>query len=202
MNPIDPASRGRDDFEFQPQSPSRHMTEGHPGAWTRTSRIIKARPEKLYAAFMDPAALIAWLPPAEMTGKIHEFDARVGGGYRMSLFYPPNEPSFRGKTSDREDMVKVRFVELAPPRRIVEAVKLRHHRSGLLRRDDDRGDVRRGARRNGSHLLVREPANRLTGGGQRGRLAIVTGTARSPLRMMKEEGPRGAPRGGPFNRPP
>jgi len=55
-------------------------------------------------------------------GKIHEFDARVGGGYRMSLFYPPNERSFRGKTSDREDMVKVRFVELAPPRRIVEAV--------------------------------------------------------------------------------
>jgi uncharacterized protein YndB with AHSA1/START domain len=39
----------------------------------------------------------------------------------MSLFYPPDERSFRGKTSDREDMVNVRFVELAPPRRIVEA---------------------------------------------------------------------------------
>jgi uncharacterized protein YndB with AHSA1/START domain len=98
------------------------MTEEHAGACTRTSRIIKARPEKLYEAFMDPAALIAWLPPAEMTGKIHEFDARVGGGYRMSLFYPPNERSFRGKTSDREDMFNVRFVELVPPRRIVEAV--------------------------------------------------------------------------------
>ena len=98
------------------------MTEEHAGAWTRTSRIIKARSEKLYEAFLDPAALIAWLPPAEMTGKIHAFDARVGGGYRMSLFYPPNERSFRGKTSDREDMFNVRFVELAPPRRIVEAV--------------------------------------------------------------------------------
>jgi uncharacterized protein YndB with AHSA1/START domain len=98
------------------------MTEKHALAWTRTSRIIKAPPEKLYEAFMDPAALIAWLPPAEMTGKIHEFDARVGGGYRMSLFYPPNERSFRGKTSDREGMVDVRFVELAPARRIVEAV--------------------------------------------------------------------------------
>jgi uncharacterized protein YndB with AHSA1/START domain len=98
------------------------MTEAHAGAWTRISRIIKARPEKLYEAFIDPAALIAWLPPAEMTGKIHEFDARVGGGYRMSLFHPPHERSFRGKTSDREDMFKVRFVELAPPRRIVEAV--------------------------------------------------------------------------------
>src|SRR5215469_4144710 len=92
------------------------------GTWTRTSRVIRARPEELYAAFLDPAALVDWLPPAAMTGRIHEFDARVGGGYRMSLFYPPGERTFSGKTSDREDMVDVRFVELEPPRRIVEAV--------------------------------------------------------------------------------
>jgi uncharacterized protein YndB with AHSA1/START domain len=98
------------------------LTEEHAGAWTSTSRTIKARPEELYEAFMDPAALVAWLPPAEMTGEIHEFDARVGGGYRMSLHYPPNERSFRGKTSASEDMFNVRFVELAPARRIVEAV--------------------------------------------------------------------------------
>ena len=98
------------------------MTQEHAGAWTRTSRIIRARPEQLYQAFIDPAALVAWLPPAEMTGKIHEFDARVGGGYRMSLFYPPDERAHRGKTSDREDMVDVRFVELTPARWIVEAV--------------------------------------------------------------------------------
>lgn len=98
------------------------MTEEHAGAWTRASRVIRAPPEELYAAFLDPAALVDWLPPAGMTGEIHEFDARVGGGYRMSLFYPPEERAFRGKTSDREDMVKVRFVELEPPRRIVEAV--------------------------------------------------------------------------------
>jgi hypothetical protein len=35
------------------------MTEEHAGAWTRTSRIINARPEELYAAFVDPAALVA-----------------------------------------------------------------------------------------------------------------------------------------------
>src|ERR1700674_5752513 len=99
-----------------------NMTEEHAGAWTHTSRVGRARPEELYAASLDPPALIGWLPPAEMTGKIHEFDARVGGGYRMSLFYPPGERAFRGKTSDREDMVGVRFVELAPARRIVEAV--------------------------------------------------------------------------------
>ena len=40
----------------------------------------------------------------------------------MSLFYPPDERALRGKTSEREDMVNVRFVELAPPSRIVEAV--------------------------------------------------------------------------------
>jgi uncharacterized protein YndB with AHSA1/START domain len=94
------------------------MTQEHAGAWTRTSRIIRARPEQLYQAFIDPAALVAWLPPAEMTGKIHAFDARVGGGYRMSLFYPPDERAFRGKTSEKEDMVDVRFVELTPARRI------------------------------------------------------------------------------------
>ena len=57
-----------------------------------------------------------------MVGKIHAFDARVGGGYRMSLFYPDNERLFRGKTSAKEDMVDVRFVALTPPHRIVEAV--------------------------------------------------------------------------------
>src|SRR3954451_22762016 len=77
------------------------MTEAH--ASTRISRIIKARPEALYAAFMDPDALVAWLPPGEMTGKLHTFDGRVGGGYRMSLFYPPGEQGFRGKTAERED---------------------------------------------------------------------------------------------------
>ena len=98
------------------------MTQGHARPWTRASRIIKARPEALYAAFMDPAALVAWLPPAGMTGELHEFDARVGGGYRMTLRYSPEERAFRGKTSEREDVVDVRFLELAPPRRIVEAV--------------------------------------------------------------------------------
>jgi uncharacterized protein YndB with AHSA1/START domain len=98
------------------------MAHEQEGRWTRTSRTIKARPESLYEAFVDPVALLAWLPPAEMTGKMHEFDARVGGGYRMSLFYPPSERHFQGKTANKEDMVNVRFVELTHPRKIVEAV--------------------------------------------------------------------------------
>lgn len=93
------------------------------GHMTVTSRIIRARPDQLYSAFIDPVALVDWLPPAEMLGKIHAFDARVGGGYRMSLSYPENERVFRGKTSEKEDMVDVRFVALTPPHRIVEAVR-------------------------------------------------------------------------------
>ena len=91
-------------------------------ASSRTARSIKAAPEKVYAAFMDPDSLLAWLPPDEMTGKIHSFAARKDGGYEMSLFYPETEHQFHGKTAEKEDRVKVRFIDLVPGRRIVEAV--------------------------------------------------------------------------------
>ena len=158
------------------------LTEPAP-TWTRTSRIIKARPEALYAAFMDPAALVEWLPPAEMTGRIHTFDARVGGGYRMSLFYPPNERSSRGKTSDREDMVNVRFVELEPPRRIVEAVSFVTADPALLGEMTIVVTFDAIARWNGSHLPVQGSPTRPAGGGQRGRIAIVVATVGPSLRM-------------------
>jgi uncharacterized protein YndB with AHSA1/START domain len=93
-----------------------------PTASARHSKLIKAAPEAVYAAFMDPTALLQWLPPAEMTGKLHTFDPRIGGGYQISLFYPSQERQFRGKTSDKEDRVNVRFVDLQPARRILEAV--------------------------------------------------------------------------------
>jgi len=38
----------------------------------------QARTKDLYAAFLDPTALIDRLPPAETTGKIHKCDARLG----------------------------------------------------------------------------------------------------------------------------
>jgi uncharacterized protein YndB with AHSA1/START domain len=91
-------------------------------ASTRTSRFIKAPREALYRAFTDPAALAVWLAPGEMTGRIHEFDGRVGGGYTMSLFYPSSEEVYRGKTSEREDRFTARFVELNPPARVVQAI--------------------------------------------------------------------------------
>ncbi len=91
-------------------------------ASTRNTKVIKASREIVYRAFTDPAALLVWLPPGQMTGEVYSFDARVGGGYRMSLFYPASEQVFRGKTSDREDNITSRFVELDPPNRIVQAV--------------------------------------------------------------------------------
>lgn len=98
---------------------------------THASKIVTALPQKVWQAFMDPAILVEWLPPADMTGRIHEFDGLVGGGYRMSLFYPATERMPRGKTAEHEDMVSVRFVELVPPRRIVQAVTFHTTDPGL-----------------------------------------------------------------------
>ncbi len=98
------------------------MTDARPQASTRNARLIKAPREVLYRAFTDPAALAVWLAPGDMTGEVHRFDPRVGGGYRMSLYYPASETTARGKTSAREDRYSARFVELTPPSRIVEAI--------------------------------------------------------------------------------
>ena len=98
------------------------MTDAHARASTRNSKWIKATPEALYQAFTDPAALTVWLVPGDMTGKVHRFDGRVGGGYQMSLYYPSSEQTNRGKTEDREDRYTARFVELTPASRIVEAI--------------------------------------------------------------------------------
>ncbi|VVB94669.1 Activator of Hsp90 ATPase -like protein [uncultured archaeon] len=98
------------------------MTDSHSASSTRNSKFIKASQEVLYRAFTDPAAMAVWLAPGEMTGKVHSFDLRVGGGYRMSLYYPSSEKASRGKTSEREDRYTARFVELTPPRRIVQAI--------------------------------------------------------------------------------
>ncbi len=98
------------------------MTDAHSRASTRNEKFIKATPEALYRAFTDPAALAAWLAPGDMTGEVHSFDYRVGGGYQMSLYYPSSETTSRGKTREREDRYTARFVELTPPRRIVEAI--------------------------------------------------------------------------------
>jgi uncharacterized protein YndB with AHSA1/START domain len=48
-------------------------------------RVLRATPERVYRAFLDPGAMVKWLPPNGFTGQVHAMDARVGGGYRMSF---------------------------------------------------------------------------------------------------------------------
>ena len=42
-------------------------------------RVLRAPPERIYRAFLDPAAMVKWLPPHGYTAQVHEMDARVGG---------------------------------------------------------------------------------------------------------------------------
>ena len=93
-----------------------------PQVSTRNSRIIKPSPGQVYEALMDPQILLRWLPPGDMTGELHDFEGRVGGGYRMSLFYGSGEPHARGKATENEDRVNVQFLDLQPGRRVLEAV--------------------------------------------------------------------------------
>lgn len=84
------------------------------------SRLVDAPSAQAYHAVLDPAALVEWLPPHGMTGRVLEFDARSGGRYRIELTYPaPGE----GKTSAGTDVSSGRFLDLQPDRRIVQTVE-------------------------------------------------------------------------------
>ena len=85
------------------------------------SRIINASLQTIYQAFVNQEAVVVWRPPVGMTGKIHEYEPRVGGRFRMSLAY--TDKTTRGKTSEHEDGVHGRFLELVPNERIVELVE-------------------------------------------------------------------------------
>src|SRR5437763_16089101 len=51
----------------------------------RLHRVLRATPERIYRAFLDPDAVAKWLPPNGFTGKVHQLDAKVGGTYKMSF---------------------------------------------------------------------------------------------------------------------
>lgn len=92
------------------------------GQTTQNSKDIKASAQIIYDAFTNPKALETWQAPGDMTGKVHEFDLREGGGYKMSLFYPDSENRMKGKTSAKEDRFTTRFIKLTPPNKIIEAI--------------------------------------------------------------------------------
>jgi uncharacterized protein YndB with AHSA1/START domain len=56
-----------------------------PSGTVTLHRVLRAPPERIYRAFLDPDAMAKWLPPHGFTGKVHHLDARVGGSYRMSF---------------------------------------------------------------------------------------------------------------------
>ena len=95
---------------------------GEDAATSRMSAVIRASREAVYHAFIDSAALEAWQAPGDMTGQVHAMDARVGGGYVMSLFYPETTPDAPGKSGDREDRFATRFIALDPPLHIRQIV--------------------------------------------------------------------------------
>lgn len=73
-------------------------------------RVLKTKPERVYRAFLDAAALSKWLPPYGFTCTVHKIDAKVGGTFRMSFtnFTTGNGHSFGGE-----------YRELVPSARIV-----------------------------------------------------------------------------------
>jgi uncharacterized protein YndB with AHSA1/START domain len=75
----------------------------------RLHRVLQATPERVYRAFLDPDAMVKWLPPHGFTGKVHHMDARVGGTYKMSFtnFSGGGSHSFGGE-----------YLELVPNERI------------------------------------------------------------------------------------
>lgn len=62
-------------------------------------RIVKSSPEKVFRAFIQPAAIASWLPPYGFVCTVHQLDAEKGGSFRMSFenFSTGNSHSFGGK---------------------------------------------------------------------------------------------------------
>jgi uncharacterized protein YndB with AHSA1/START domain len=75
----------------------------------RFHRVLKATPDRIYRAFLDPDAMAKWLPPHGFTGRVHEMNATVGGSYKMSFtnFSTGSSHSFGGT-----------YLELVPNERI------------------------------------------------------------------------------------
>ena len=82
---------------------------------------MAAPPGRVWAALVDPEALLVWLPPAGMTARFERFDARPGGSYRMVLTYS-DASGAPGKATADSDVVEARFVDIVPGERVVQAV--------------------------------------------------------------------------------
>jgi uncharacterized protein YndB with AHSA1/START domain len=80
-----------------------------PGKTIRLHRVLRARPERVYRAFLDAEAVAKWLPPNGFTGKVHELDAKVGGTHKML---------FTNFTTGKSHSFGGQYLELVPNERI------------------------------------------------------------------------------------
>lgn len=62
-------------------------------------RVLRAKPERVFRAFLDVDAMVKWFPPYGFTCKVHHMEAKVGGAYRMSFtnFSTGHSHSFSGE---------------------------------------------------------------------------------------------------------
>jgi uncharacterized protein YndB with AHSA1/START domain len=88
---------------------------------TRISRRINAPRSSVYHALLDVHAVAVWMVPTGMTSHVHEFDAREGGSFRISLTY--DAPTGIGKTTGHTDTFHGRFLKLVTDEQVVEVVE-------------------------------------------------------------------------------
>ncbi len=76
-------------------------------------RVLRAKPERVYRAFLDAEALAKWLPPNGFTGKVHHLDAKVGGSHKMSFtnFTTGKSHSFGGTYLELKPSERIRYSE-------------------------------------------------------------------------------------------
>jgi uncharacterized protein YndB with AHSA1/START domain len=79
----------------------------------RLHRVLRAPAERIYRAFLDPDALVKWLPPNGFTGKVHHIDAKVGGTSRMSFtnFSNGQSHSFGGEYLELVPYERIRYTD-------------------------------------------------------------------------------------------
>lgn len=74
-------------------------------------RVLRAAPERVYRAFLEPDAMAKWLPPYGFTCQVHHMEAKVGGTYKMSFrnFGTGNSHSFGGEYLELVPFKKIRY---------------------------------------------------------------------------------------------
>jgi uncharacterized protein YndB with AHSA1/START domain len=76
-------------------------------------RVLTAKPEKIYRAFIDRDAMAKWLPPNGYTCSVHHMDAKVGGTYKMSFtnFTTQKSMSFGGEYRELVENERLRYTD-------------------------------------------------------------------------------------------